>query len=64
MECLRCTKEFEKSVPKVTNPKGVKEIATREYCAECNAFVMSILYRGNSAYDILPSKREGDRDGI
>ena len=50
-ECKRCGKEFENPIPEIKKPDGNKEIATIEWCAECNEFAMSILYRGRSAYD-------------
>lgn len=59
MICLRCKKEFENPIPPITNTKGVEEIATVRWCADCNALTMSVLYRGGSAYDILPTKRKG-----
>ncbi len=50
MKCLRCGKEYDDPVPEIIQPDGVTEIATREWCAGCNAFAMSIVYRGRSAY--------------
>ncbi len=52
MICKRCGKEFEDSVPPVTRPDGNHEIACWEWCADCNAHVMSIIFRESSAYRI------------
>lgn len=49
-KCLRCGKDFDDPVPEITYPEGIREIATKEYCAGCNAFVMSIVFRESSAY--------------
>lgn len=49
-KCRRCGREFDNSVPEVTYPKGIHEIATSEWCAECNVFTMSIVFRESSAY--------------
>lgn len=50
--CLRCGKEFDSPVPEVTYPGGINEIACNEWCAECNKFAVSILFRWSSAYRI------------
>jgi len=52
MICLRCGREFDNSVPEVTVPDGRRDIATSEWCAECNAFAMNILLRWASAYKV------------
>jgi len=48
--CLRCGREFENPVPEVIDPEGGKEIATSEWCSDCNKLVMSIVFREVSAY--------------
>ena len=58
MKCLRCGKEFENPMPEITVSDGYKEIASVLYCASCNAFVMSVLFRDRSAYDIFKDKRK------
>lgn len=52
--CRRCGKEFDSPVPEVTYPGGIVEIASHEWCAECNAFAMNIVYRWSSAYRVDP----------
>lgn len=52
MKCLRCDKEFDNPVPEVTVPNGRHEIATSEWCAECNAFTMNVVLRWASAYKV------------
>jgi len=59
MECKRCHKEFENPVPEVTYPEGIHEIASKEWCAACNALVMSIVYRESSAYNIFKTHEKG-----
>ena len=49
-KCLRCGRSFENPVPEITNPGGNTEIATDEYCADCNRLVMSLVNRYSSAY--------------
>lgn len=51
-KCRRCGREFDNPVPEVTYPKGLHEIATSEWCAECNVFTMSIVFRESSAYKV------------
>lgn len=48
--CKRCGKEFTNPVPEVAVPTGITEIATTDWCADCNKFAMSIVYRWSSAY--------------
>ena len=50
MKCRRCGREFTESEPPVAKPEGIREIATVEWCADCNAFAMYILYKGRLAY--------------
>ncbi len=50
MRCLRCNREFDNPIPKITNPKGITEIACKDWCPKCNAIAMSMVYRGGSAY--------------
>ena len=52
MKCLRCGKEYDNSTPEVTDPGGRHEIATNEWCAECNQFTMTVLLRWASAYRV------------
>lgn len=62
MECFRCGREFESSIPKVTEVKGVKEIMCSDWCAACNAYVLSIVYRGRSAYTLKPIPQDPIHD--
>jgi len=48
--CNRCRKPYTNPYPPTKNPGGVIEIATTEFCADCNAHVMHVLFRQNSAY--------------
>ena len=48
--CKRCGAEFSDPVPEVSVPEDNTEIACSEWCAGCNAFVMSIVFRESSAY--------------
>lgn len=48
--CRRCGREFSNPVPEVTYPEGIHEIACDEWCADCNALAMSIVFRESSAY--------------
>lgn len=48
--CKRCGKEFSNPIPEVKNPDGIREVATVECCADCNALIMWVLYRDRSAY--------------
>lgn len=51
-KCRRCGKEFDNPMPEVTYPEGINEIACREWCAECNQFAVTILFRWSSAYRV------------
>ncbi len=55
--CVRCGKEYDEPIPKVTDPTGIKEIASEHFCADCNALIMTVIYRNRSAY------RKGDLGG-
>lgn len=49
--CLRCGREFEDPRPAVTNEDGINtEIATDEWCPDCNRIVMMVVFRQSSAY--------------
>ena len=50
--CLRCGKEFNNSVPKITNSKGFTEIATNEWCSDCNNLCMNLVFREGTAYKV------------
>lgn len=51
MPCLRCGRDYEDPVPSVTNPDGQStEIATREWCPDCNRIAMMAVRRHSSAY--------------
>lgn len=50
--CLRCGRAFSNPVPEVTHPEGIHEIATHEWCTDCNIFAMNILFRWSSAYRV------------
>lgn len=50
--CRRCGRSFDDPVPEVTHSEGIHEIACVEWCAECNAFAMSIVFRESSAYRV------------
>ena len=50
MICIRCGKDYEYTVPEATHPGDNTEIASAEYCAGCNAFIMNIVFRESSAY--------------
>lgn len=52
MKCLRCGKEFDNPIPEVTYPEGINEIVCREWCAECNKFAVSVLFRWSSAFRV------------
>ncbi len=52
MNCLRCGREFDDPVPEVTYPEGINEVTCREWCAECNQFTVSVLFRWSSAYRV------------
>lgn len=51
-KCRRCGREFDNPVPEVTYPEGINEIVCDEWCAECNKFAVSILFRWSSAYRV------------
>jgi len=51
-KCRRCGREFDDPVPEVTYPEGINEIVCREWCAECNRFAVSVLFRWSSAYRV------------
>lgn len=61
--CLRCGREFENPVPPVVNPEGGREIATSEFCADCNKLIMSVVFRDATAYRV-PGTRETLHDPI
>lgn len=48
--CLRCHREYETPFPEVVRPGGWEEIATEEWCADCNKLAMSVIFREISAY--------------
>lgn len=50
MRCRRCGRDFTTPIPDIVNPQGNLEIACVEWCAECNALAMSIIFRESSAY--------------
>ena len=54
MICKRCGCYYEDPVPEVIEHNGNKEIATSGWCANCNSFAMSIIYRESSAYRKKP----------
>lgn len=54
--CLRCGREFTNPVPEVTNPGLIRDIACKGWCAACNAFTMSVVYRWSSAYAVDPKQ--------
>ncbi len=49
-KCRRCGRKFDNPVPEITFPEGINEIACSEWCAECNQFAVSVLFRWSSAY--------------
>jgi len=49
-KCRRCGREFDNPVPEVTHPEDNREIASVECCADCNTLIMSVIFRGISAY--------------
>lgn len=49
-KCRRCGAEYDSPVPEVTYPEGNHEIATTEWCDNCNALIMSVIFRESSAY--------------
>jgi len=56
-KCLRCGEEFTDPIPKVTNPEGeITDIATNDWCSNCNAILSSVLFRERSAYQVLMLK--------
>lgn len=54
--CKRCGKEYKTPYPVAENVGGVLEIATKEWCADCNALTMYVLFRDRCAYN-LPDVR-------
>ena len=62
--CKRCGREFDNPVPEVTYPEGIHDIATKEWCADCNALTLTVLFRESSAYRKLPlhDPMKGGRD--
>jgi DNA-directed RNA polymerase subunit RPC12/RpoP len=55
VKCLRCGKEYDNPIPKVTNLEGeITEIMTKDWCARCNAIGTSVLFRERCAYQVLP----------
>lgn len=53
-KCRRCGTEFTDPRPIVTNDEGIPEIASKEWCADCNKYVMNVVFRHNSAYRASP----------
>jgi hypothetical protein len=53
-KCRRCGVEFTDPRPVVTNDEGIPEIASIEWCADCNQYVMNVVSRHNSAYKVDP----------
>lgn len=54
MNCLRCGKEFENPVPEVTNISQTanSEIATSDWCADCNRLAMNVVFRESTFYKV------------
>ena len=50
--CQRCGKEYMDPVPKAVHPDGNPEIATKDWCPDCNSFTMCLVFRGSTAYKI------------
>ncbi len=54
--CKRCGRKFVNPVPKFRNLDAPRpellftDIATDEWCANCNRVAMSAIYRNNSVY--------------
>ncbi len=48
--CRRCGVEFDDPVPENSIPSGNTDIASAEWCADCNTFVMSVVFRESSVY--------------
>ena len=42
--------EFTSPIPEITWPDGEREIACAEWCANCNAYTMTVIFRDGSAY--------------
>lgn len=58
--CLRCYMSFEESVPDKVNKEGInEEIATTDWCKDCNSIAMSVVYRQASAYFNMDRRRTG-----
>jgi hypothetical protein len=53
-KCRRCGVKFTDPCPVVTNDEGIPEIASMEWCADCNQYVMNIVFRYGSAYKASP----------
>ncbi len=53
-KCRRCGREFDNPVPEITRPDGNPEIATSEWCADCNALIMTVVHRESTAYKKTP----------
>ena len=53
-KCLRCNKEFDNPVPEVTNvsPHAITEIATEDWCSDCNRLTMNLMFREATAYKV------------
>lgn len=60
MICKRCGKEYEDPYPEIVGEGVNYEIATLEYCADCNALVMTLVHRESSAYYKNPKKEKDD----
>ena len=50
MICKRCGRLYTCPDPPIVSDGEVTEIATTDWCADCNAYVMTVLYRGRSAF--------------
>lgn len=51
MKCLRCGCEYDNPVPSETNPESANtEIATVEWCSDCNRIAMMAVFRQSSVY--------------
>jgi len=61
--CLRCGREYETPFPEIVRPGGWEEIATKEWCADCNKLVMSVIFREISAYRTEGSLYDPIRSG-
>lgn len=69
--CLRCGRKYETPFPEVVIPDGRMEIASEEWCADCNRLAMTLVFREISAYrmkgvlfdPLKHSKREENTNG-